>query len=584
MRTFHNFKVLVVFSHLVIAIDAMLSKRPLPDRDNDLPPAQKLKQNPEDLFLANDVSGARAQTIFADTDACGVEGFSRLARAGNRGRLKGNASRDLRRKIAKTKQWPDLYHARIRVYSPKLQQEVISWVPMMLPHEVIGTLVKFNGKAQMLQSDGLCGESARNLAAAKQVLQEADLMPLGLWCDGCPCNWDRTQSVEVWSMNLPGISQWQALRIPLAVIFKKYVVSEHTFDDILTVFSWSMQHLATGVYPSHRHDGLPFGSKDSKRKKLSGKNIGITAAIVEMRGDWKMLKEVFRLPGWNSVSGCCWRCKATPADIRSCGSDATWRHDSERLSHWDLLLRIRQQGHSVSPIFSFPAFTSNCYLIDWLRAVDLGVAADFLGNLFFMLLSKFPGANMKLRCSALFVELQGWYARNDVTSRLDNLTVSMIRQPKKPPKLRAKAAEARALVPFALEMAETKLSSAVPQEQAAQLCAKHLAKCYDCLSSSQHSQQVMADSCRSFCLLYCRLEARSENALFWRVKPKMHLMQELCERSNGSIPSMSWCYRDEDFGGTMSKLCRRRGGKNSPMATGTQALTIFFAKNPVPIL
>ena len=107
---------------------------------------------------------------------------------------------------------------------------------MMLPHELIGTLVRFNGAAPLLQVQGLSPESLRNLNAARQELQNPELMPLGMWCDGCPCNWDRTKSVEVWSLNLPGITEWQSLRMPLATLFKEFVISENTVDYAHVVF------------------------------------------------------------------------------------------------------------------------------------------------------------------------------------------------------------------------------------------------------------------------------------------------------------------------------------------------------------
>ena len=583
MRLLVHWQLVLVLFLCLDAVEAMFSKRPLPDRDREMSAAQRLRLNVADLFLQNDVSATRTQTVMSDVNACGVEGFTQLAKAGGSGKHKGNIRRDMMRSCLKGSHWPDLYYARIRVYAPNLQREVVSLVPMMLPHELIGALVKFNGKAPLLQTQGLSAESAKNLAAARQELQDPELMPLGLWCDGCPCNWDRTKSVEVWSLNIPGISEWQALRLPLVTLFKQFVITENTFDDVLTVLAWSMQHLALGVYPLHRHDGTPFGQKDAKRKRQASSAIGVTAAVVELRGDWKMLKEVFRLPGWSSKTGCCWRCTATPDDIRKCGSEAHWRQESQRLSHWGLLERMHLNGKSISPIFSFPAFRTSCFLIDWLHAVDLGVCADFLGNLLFVLVSKYPGQTQTQRCSALFVELQAWYDRHQVESRLDNLTLTMIRQPGKPPKLRAKAAEARALVPFALEQAEAKFSKLDPVEHSAQLCAGHLAKCYSCLSVANYNADVMKEHCKAFCLLYCGLEATASNPMLWRVKPKLHLFQELCEFETGA-PSLAWCYRDEDFGGTMSKLSRTRGGKNTALATGTHALLAFYAKNHVPVL
>ena len=44
----------------------------------------------------------------------------------------------------------------------------------------------------------------------------------------------------------------------------------------------------------------------------------------------------------------------------------------------------------------------------------------------------------------------------------------------------------------------------------------------------------------------------------WRIKPKLHLFLHLC--SDGGRPSLFWTYRDEDYGGTVARYSRRRGG------------------------
>ena len=52
----------------------------------------------------------------------------------------------------------------------------------------------------------------------------------------------------------------------------------------------------------------------------------------------------------------------------------------------------------------------------------------------------------------IFTEIKEFYeANHDADSKLQTLTEKIKKQKKKPPKLRAKAAEARALVPFAVE-------------------------------------------------------------------------------------------------------------------------------------
>ena len=83
---------------------------------------------------------------------------------------------------------------------------------------------------------------------------------------------------------------------------------------------------------------------------------------------------------------------------------------------------------------------------------------------------------------------------------------------------------------------------------------------------------------RCFASLFVALEAeaRKENptSLRWRVKPKLHLFQELCEfvAPEQGNPRLFWTYRDEDHGGWLAAVGARRGGKNVP---GTTALRIF---------
>ena len=93
---------------------------------------------------------------------------------------------------------------------------------------------------------------------------------------------------------------------------------------------------------------------------------------------------------------------------------------------------------------------------------------------------------------------------------------------------------------------------------------------------------ALKENSRKFALLFVALEARSEPPA-WRVKPKLHLFQEMCETTD-SCPSLCWGYRDEDFGGSLSQLSRRRGGSNNPASTAKSVLVRFMAKHAVPIL
>ena len=115
-----------------------------------------------------------------------------------------------------------------------------------------------------------------------------------------------------------------------------------------------------------------------------------------------------------------------------------------RLSTDQFLQRERARGKAVSPIFTVfgtsGLIVSVClffrlflfvfsqvvfflfhlglftylFKVDWLHASDKGVAADFLGNLFVLLLKKMPRGTRKFKCQKLFELMQEFYEDHDI--------------------------------------------------------------------------------------------------------------------------------------------------------------------------
>lgn len=565
----------------------MLTKRALPDCSG-IEPKRRLRQNVVDLFLSNDVSSSRAVDLIQDASAAGAAHFEDLQRLAGAGALKQNAARDLLRKVLRRSHWPKLYHAEVRAWDLKTQKATKVWLPFLLPHELVHVLAMRSSKQALLCQGGMSVETRAHLATASVELGSPELLALGLWLDGVPCNWDRSQSLEVVAMSFPGFTGGQAnIRLPITVINKMFCLKDVTFDDILEVIAWSLRCLVTGTLPSKRHDSKDWLPNDAQRRRQGGSPIGsirLQGVLAEVRGDWSCFKSIFRLPGWNEKAGCCWRCTVTPEGIRDSSLQASWRQPEERLSHWQLVERMLSSGKTLSPLLSAPSFRTSCFLLDWLHCADLGITSDFLGNFLWLLLDKMPGNNKTEQCQRLFLKIKAYYQRHKCDSRLDELTLPMLRKEASvPPKLRAKGAEARALVPFAKEVACELLSDTDLVEGTVKQCAIHLAACYECLSAASFSFPALQEHSRRFCLLYVALEAVSQSDTAWRVKPKLHLFQEMCEAS-GACPSTCWTYRDEDFGGTLAKLSRRRGGANTPQNTAKVVLQRFMAKHRVPII
>ena len=241
---------------------------------------------------------------------------------------------------------------------------------------------------------------------------------------------------------------------------------------------------------------------------------------------------------------------------------------------------ILQNGLPVSPLFTIPWISLAIFRIDWLHCADQGVAADFLGNLFVVLRDKLPGNNVDEKTQSLWELVQGFYESKQIDDRLQDLTKGMIQSSGKAPKLRCSAACCRALIPWAAAAAEALLDTNCPLENQMIVAAKNLASCYQCLSSdSIFYADLLKDHSIKFAASYTALSvATAHSPKTWRVKPKMHMFLELC--SEGTRPSMFWCYRDEDWGGFVAKCARRRGGILSVQAFSVNVHDRFCIYQP----
>ena len=442
-----------------------------------------------------------------------------LRKVGKCGQYMANVPRELLTKLKKRTAWPPLYWAKIRVFDLKMQIQRRKYIPFLLPHEIIWSLFEHSVDQQTLfQQSGLCKQSLSHLGkcAATMGVPIEKCVAVGLWGDGVPMNFDRSQSLEVISFSLPGLDgSNHDLRFPITVLPKKYQVKHNTKDDIFAVLAWSFQHLAAGRFPSSRHDNEPWLQTDIWRKKHALQKLP-RSILVELRGDWAFMKETFRFPQHNELLGCCWLCAVTPDGIRNASSTAPWRLN--RLSHWQVMQRLRVQGHTISPVFSIPYFQSHLCLMDWLHVADQGVSAVFLGSLFWYVLRRLPGQTEQDRISHLFGLVNDYYEDNNVTSRLDNLTVKMLGKKGKA-KLRAKAAEVRALIGFALILCQNFLDRTNVVDETVLLAASSLQTCYACLSRTDYDQHIMARNSRTFCMFLCELEKKAPE---FGIVPKLH--------------------------------------------------------------
>ena len=560
------------------------------DVDEGAPAGKRLRDNLVDLYGSGQVPGERAQSLLEDAGAfareVGRPDMQDLRRHRSPGSV-GNVARDLRQRLLKRSQWPPLYQQHIRFLDPGTQNIVAKPLCFLLPHEVVSRLALVGDTGVLFSTAGLDETNLKKHRSITQTLQEP-FVSLSLWGDGVPYSWNRKKSVDLWTLSLPGLPhpQQRDIRIGLTGIPHEYVCKE-THDDVLAVFAWSFRTLLHGFFPTGRADGQPWTDSDTWRKKRAGEAIP-KAILMEIKGDWKQMEACFKVPGWlgGLAKPVCWRCTSTKLELRTeAGPGASWLLPESRLSHYQCLQRILDNGGELCPIWSVPFFTTEGLRLDWLHIADQGITPVFLGGLFdLFLVDKTFGRNRELRCERLWRAIRAFYIRTGTVDRLNRLTTTMVKPKKGSIELCGSGAEVRALVPFGLELVNTWAQNELDVERlGAKVCMQKLSACYAWLSPEESGAHHMGSLLENALAFHQNLQAlHALSSKRWQLRPKLHLFLELS--AEGATPSSSWNYREESFGGSLGRQAHVAGGVTGPLSMSRSMLTKFCCKESLPKL
>lgn len=561
---------------------------------DEIDPELRLRENISDLFLSGEIAAKRARNLFADASAArasNVEDLGAVAEG-------GNTHRDLLRKLQKKSKMPPLYEAPIPMWNPKKNQREIQPLAFMLPHELLWAMAKWNSSEVSSHklfdwANGLREDLRSKLEheTAKLDLPEDKVVAMGIWVDGVPTKFDRSESLECFSLSFPHLetsAENKHIRLPLTLLNKSFFLkSGETIHAIFKILCWSFHACLQNYFPTVDEHGHEHTS--NWRRKKAGEELGAFGLLLEIRGDWLCYKQTFGLPNWAEKScRCCWRCHCTTQHMREVGTEATWRLQPSTWEELCMFVLERRGKDYISPVFSLPAIDATSFVIDWLHTADLGVAADFAGNVIFLLAHRhFGGSSFEEGLAAVWMDLRKWYNTTKAENQFGSITPTMVRaKATKSPKLKGKAGEIRYLVPWLKDVTQRLFARASHSSEEATVreAAVQLDICYQCLSPALFDAAALKTACRRFLLLYVALEqAVGEEEHRWRYKPKFHLFQHCCE-STLSPPSLYWTYTDETWGGKIAQMGRRRGGKKAALSLSSNVLTKFRAQNKVPEL
>ena len=537
-----------------------------------------------EMYLKNEMSAKRTQQLVKAAQDAGARGAERMARAGGPKENPKDMSRDIMRGIMKDTPAPPLYWAAIPTHDPRSKKNRVPVLfPFSLPHEMIYIFLQMRRPLCASMGELPASVAATLQKTARSLKTTTDgLVPIGFHGDAAPNQAHGSVLCFSWNiLNTPDSERFLCTAIQSDFLCQCGCGGRCTIDAIVRVFVWSANTAFTGSFPASRHDATPWGSSfDRWRKALANNALGFRALLQQCRGDWAWYKQLFSFPSWASKL-LCWRCRACQDgeySYKNFGLKAAWRRG--RLTATQFFSMQREQGIEPSPLFQAVGFSLSMVTIDVLHCMDLGCSQDILGNLFVESLGVVClGKNKKEQVAALWGRIRRYYDEFSPPTRLQALSYEMLRQDKKGPKLRAKGADTRHLVPFAAALASELNDALATQHTRAVLgVVSLLLDIYMLFSLKPFNANLVGDLSRKLCVQYAALSHEAEldgRPKDWRTKPKFHTMSELLEYQTHELegsPTDFWAYKDEDFVGWIADISCRRGGPSSAASAAESLL------------
>ena len=370
--------------------------------------------------------------------------IEKMALVGGEGKFPGNMQRDLMVIVGES---AALQQAEtsipIRVQRPEgggLSEE--TKLSFLLPHKVFAFLFHtvhaafvasiLGGAASNIVSFWRAMRSHPFTTARPELQARADLahvIPLALHGDGVAYMQAQRaggKSLDVlsWSSLLskgPTKTSTFLMFVLVKTLAKDFGVSQ-TWPRVWHILCWSLQVLASGVWPLLDWDNNPFpaGSIDDEKKgtPLAGGYCGV---VFLLRSDLEFLSNHFGLESPASNTPCA-LCRADRsmdgAPWTDCRPGAAWKHTCWGKEDW---ARARPNCHAL---FRMPGAGIDMVFPDLMHCKHLGTDSLVLGSVLTWLVKHYLKGSVKENLSIVWSFIRQWYKEWDhVDVKKEDLTI-----------------------------------------------------------------------------------------------------------------------------------------------------------------
>ena len=493
---------------------------------------------------------------------------SKLAKCAAGGKHPGNAHRDVMLNLGRKSKFPDVYSADLPLWNHDENQKEWSEAYFLLPYEVVDTMITDEDleKLTNLRPDNPHKATIDDWRSKMGLDPEVPIAPCGLWGDSAPVGNRDSVTMLLFNILCANTSQY---RFWVTALCKRSLCNcgcagMCTFEEIWKVMAWAFAATILRIYPSVRHDGVPFaqskrrGDKQRAMKATAKQRMKATLAPIQKRADWSWYKQILAFIGWKGEGATgrnCWKCFADHSTVpwTDFRLNALWR--SRMMTHRDYITYVLNKIGYVPGIFSLPGFCIAYATIDLLHCGCLGVVAYLAGNVLFELFQMIGGlitSSLKQMGEISRMIKAASKAIGQVRPPMNYITLPMIKLSGKSPTLRAKGSEARTLLPVLRHIFENYFPPTCHRDELRLACIQKLDEVYKSIKAWT-TESPKASECalyaRQHLLLYSELatDALDRQTGNWRLYPKhhqfMHLMEDQITQSG--CPNDFFTYADE---------------------------------------
>ena len=277
-------------------------------------------------------------------------------------------------------------------------------VAVLLPHELFAELAnrhadhfvnKMQGRPGLVSKFWLAHRSERWMQdhPLRREVEEhpENFIPLRLWGDDSGINKKQTRGIRVlsWSSatcSLPSLQSKMA--IYYLQVQKMLPATEH---ELHKVVAWSMNCLIMGFHPTTDHQMKPLrgARKTHAGKPLVETNEAMRGIFCQAAGDWKYLKEVWKLPqSWNKPL-VCHECLAEhDGDLNYADASPTAPWVGTERTTVEYLQSLADTGLDFPPLIAIIGWCKSMIVDDGLHDDMLGVRMEVVGGCLLTLVEK----------------------------------------------------------------------------------------------------------------------------------------------------------------------------------------------------